>query len=138
MDLQPPNIFVRGYENAVSYSAPGVLRVYHYFPAKRLDPGAIGLGTVLKAKLFVTPWGSYGARQAQEALALPGSQPTHVVALDLPAGVRVQGPAWIQPIGPAQVQVDPSVHRYGNGLELLLPDATALSAVPFEVRELGP
>lgn len=114
MDFQPNNPFVRGVENTVvtTTGAQG-FHCYHYYASLGRDP-------LQKPKLYVTPWRYYSRREAQRALALPGRVPDRVLEIQLGAGALLQGPAWSEPLSPAQVRADWDVQRYGNGIELLV------------------
>jgi hypothetical protein len=129
MDFQPANLFVRGVDDfGYPWMLVDPLVVYRYLNrglpthAEQIRRAEEGLDLSFPARRFWTTWGEYSAVAAVRQLALPGGPPTHVLAVDLQAGVEILGPTWVAPLPFANAFSHHGLTRDGNGIELLNRD----------------
>lgn len=128
MELQPPNLFIRGasFGGLVTLSDP--VTMYKYltpkFHGRIINDARAALK--LPPPVYLTTYRFYTSLEALRSLALPGPAPTYVLELHLAPGVELQGPAFVEALSSSAALLLPGEHRYGNGIELLL--LTPLSA----------
>ena len=127
MDFQPVNLFIRGalLGPVMRLSEPITMYKYlnrRYHQSIIADPTRAG---GLSRPIYVTMYCYYDPGEALRSLAIPGPMPTHVLELDLQPGTLLQGPAFVNPVGPRNVAFLPTEHRYGNGIEFVIRDRLA-------------
>ena len=116
MDCQPVNLFIRGvsFGGLVRLAQP--MTMYKYLTTKFhqaiiSDPK---VASRLPPPIYITNYRYYTSYEALRALSLPGPPPTHVLEIDLAAGVELQGPAFVNPLSPSSAFSLPREHRHGN------------------------
>lgn len=121
MDQHPPNLFIRGWASAAQGPLPRPVTFHRYLSsALPQHAGFIqGQGGLLRRGCFLSSHVYYTQMEALQALALP-HPPTHVITFSLPPATPLAGPAWVEPLAPARVPVQPGIHRFGDGLEYVL------------------
>ena len=138
MDGHPRTLFIQGVNVAASLTLGHPTEFFRYLVSGLAlhDPLISGTARLLQAGAYLTQQRYYSRSEALQALALPGPAPTHVAKLVLPAGSRLLGPAWVEPLPYGAAFASPDRHRYGFGIEYVTLDRVSLTPDSYSVEAL--